>query len=428
MLNKICEKNMKTIDLKIQAPNEKHCIRLISETVKQKASEVNRAIQENNNLLSSIGEQKTKLMKKIWNYLAYESKQEIETYSKELEKISEEIELNNTKVDTLTTEISNLLKLNSELSTQTVNTKDAVNNINQILENSGFIGFKIKEKEKTNNISQYYLSRKSPSPEDVFNTLSEGEKNFVSFLYFYQQCIGVTNLSSQSKKKIIVIDDPVSSMDSQVLFIVSTLINRLIKHKDKQKLDKVNTDKQKSYKTDFSNKKINQVFIFTHNYYFYKEIAMTKRPICKSQSHYLVSKNSNDETFITKREYKECDDYSLMWNTLKEVKDKINGENHEQNIMLANLFRRILESYANFIGLGHDAWATVFQDTDKDSTEHYLKCAFISMINDESHKVSPFDSMYFQRIHNENPLTLFKVFESIFNVIGKEHYEKMMKD
>lgn len=153
---------------------------------------------------------------------------------------------------------------------------------------------------------------------------------------------------------------------------------------------------------------------------------MQKRPICKSQQHYLIEKNAINETYIKQREYKEYDDYALMWQTIKEAKEKLSDDNKEQNILLANLFRRVLESYANFIGLGTDAWATVLVDDNKDTMEHYLKTAFISMINDESHKVSPFDNFYFQKIHNANTSKLFEVFESIFNTIGKDHYDRMM--
>lgn len=86
--------------------------------------------------------------------------------------------------------------------------------------------FLIDEKEKINNISQYFLKRIDAEPSDnVFKTLSEGEKNFISFLYFYQLCLGTDNIDRSSKKKIIVIDDPVSSLDSQALFIVTTLIS-----------------------------------------------------------------------------------------------------------------------------------------------------------------------------------------------------------
>ena len=418
-LKSILDENINVIEEKIKAPNERKTIKLIENSVKEIMEKINIAIKQNDDIVNSIDEQKKSFLSNIWIYLANECKSDIEKYNEDDKKYLEKLSQNKLKIEQIKEEVEQLIQQNSELRMQTVNTKEAVDNINQILKNSGFMGFEILEKDKVNNISQYYLARIGAMPEEnIFNSLSEGEKNFISFLYFYQLCLGTTDiLANSSKKKIIVIDDPVSSMDSQVLFIVSTLVNRLITYHGKTKLEK----------KEFLNNTINQVFILTHNYYFYKEVAMDKRPICKSQSHYLISKNTHNESEISKREYKERDDYSLMWETIRNVKNNLDDNNKEQNILLANLFRRILESYANFIGLGNDAWATVLSDDNKDSTEHYLKCAFVSMINDESHKVSPFDSMYFQKIHNENPSKLFSVFESIFNGINaKEHYDKMM--
>src|SRR5690606_37662314 len=51
------------------------------------------------------------------------------------------------------------------------------------------------------------------------------------------------------------IDDPVSSLDSEVLFIVSTLIKLI--------LDNVRNDKGS----------IKQIFVLTHNTYFFKEVT-----------------------------------------------------------------------------------------------------------------------------------------------------------
>ena len=412
------DENIKSIDAKIKAPNEKKIITPINSSVKEVIDKINSAIKQNNNIVNSIDEQKKNLMKNMWKYLAFECKNDIENYENNNKNLESEIEQNKLCIDALNQEISSLKQQNSELRTQTVNTKDAVDNINQILRNSGFMGFEIAEKSKENNISQYYLSRDGalPGENSIFDSLSEGEKNFISFLYFYQLCLGTTDiLANSSKKKIIVIDDPVSSMDSQVLFIVSTLIHSLIRW-------------QESNRNNFDNSIISQVFIFTHNLYFYKEIALKCRPVCKSKNHYEICKNEQNTTFIKEKgkDYIALDDYSLMWNTLKDLKSQIQNDDKSQNILIANLFRKILESYANFIGLGHDAWATVLKD-DKTSVEYYLKCAFISIINDESHKVTPFDTFYFQKIHNETPSKLFDVFQSIFDVIGKEHYDKMMQ-
>ena len=58
--------------------------------------------------------------------------------------------------------------------------------------------------------------------------LSEGERNFLIFLYFYHLIYGVESPEENiNQDKILVIDDPVSSLDSDVLFIVSTLIDYL---------------------------------------------------------------------------------------------------------------------------------------------------------------------------------------------------------
>src|SRR5690606_31421581 len=151
------------------------------------------------------------------------------------------------------------------LRSETINTQEAVENINIILKNSGFESFEIAEKSIENNISQYYLKRPLQSNEEsIFKSLSEGEKNFISFLYFYQLCIGTDNIQTNaSKKKIIVIDDPVSSLDNQALFVVSTLIHNLIARKG---------NANKPERQAFKNENIAQLFIFTHNLYFYKEV------------------------------------------------------------------------------------------------------------------------------------------------------------
>lgn len=417
-LKTIYDTNLKIISDKINAPNEKKTLDNIIESFKDKLLQINAEIESNNTLVRSLDTQKKSLIKQMWNYIALDCKDDILKYQKDVEETNGIINENKTEIEKLLAEVQQLQEENTALREKTVNTTESVDNMNQILKNSGFMGFEIHEQNKENNISQYYLSRTSTVGDDkVFDSLSEGESNFIAFLYFYQLCLGTTDIQEGSKKKkIIVIDDPVSSMDSQVLFIVSTLINKLIEYKGKTKLEK----------QEFSNSSFEQVFILTHNYYFYKELAMQKRPICKSQQHYLIEKNANNETYINKRAYKEYDDYALMWQTIKEAKEKLSDGNKEQNILLANLFRRILESYANFIGLGTDAWATILLDDNKDTMEHYLKVAFIAVINDESHKVSPFDNFYFQKIHNANPSKLFEVFESIFNTIGKEHYDRMM--
>ncbi len=54
----------------------------------------------------------------------------------------------------------------------------------------------------------------------------------------------------------------------------------------------------------------------------------------------------------------------------------------------------------------------------------YLKYAFISEINDESHRVSALDTIYYQKLSDEQPQILF----DIFKTIGKNYYEMLMEE
>ena len=53
--------------------------------------------------------------------------------------------------------------------------------------------------------------------------LSEGERNFIAFLYFYNLVEAVRAVMF-IKDKIVYGDDPVSSMDSSALFIVGAIV------------------------------------------------------------------------------------------------------------------------------------------------------------------------------------------------------------
>ena len=336
-------------------------------------------------------------------------------YNQKKEKVNNIIRLSSQLIGIYRNKIYSTREDINLLRDETIDTKKAVNNINEILRNTGFTGFEIEEKEKENDISRYYLKRSNTQNEDiVFNTLSEGEKHFISFLYFYQLCLGTDDLDNNTNKnKIIVIDDPVSSLDSQSLFVVSTLIRELIKRR---------AEKPNSEKSVFANQNISQVFLFTHNFYFYKEVSFSRRLICTDYWHYNVIKNNNITQIKDGYNKTIEDDYSLLWNTLKESKKNINSS--ANNIMISNTMRRILETYINFVGIGADPWQ-IISNEDTSSSSYYIKSAFISIINEESHKVF-LDSTYYHRITKEQPQILYDIFEDIFKVIGKSHYDQMM--
>jgi len=413
-LNTLFSSNYQIIEKKINSANEKKIIESIS-SEKDSFNSIYLKIKENNDVFNSLESNKKNLINNIWLFMADNCRDILNDYNEKIIKIDKIINLATELEDGYKKKIDSVKEDISILREQTIDTKEAVNNINEILRNSGFTGFEIEEKEKVNNISRYYLKRNNIQNGDiVFNTLSEGEKHFISFLYFYQLCLGTDDLDNNTNKnKIIVIDDPVSSLDSQSLFVVSTLIRELIKRR---------AEKPKSEKSEFANQNISQVFLFTHNFYFYKEVSFSRRLICTDYWHYNVIKINNITQIKDGYNKTIEDDYSLLWNTLKESKKNINSSTN--NIMISNTMRRILETYINFVGIGADPWQ-IISNEDTSSSSYYIKSAFISIINEESHKVF-LDSTYYHRITKEQPQILYDIFKDIFKVIGKSHYDQMM--
>lgn len=361
--------NYEIIADKIENPNERKQIVSIN-LFKNDLSGVIKKSNENNKIFSELNINRTNLISEIWNFMAFNCKAEIDELAKKEIKYQRIIVLANSLIADYRTNILASKQLIETLRSQTINTREAVDNINLILKNTGFDGFEIAERNVVNNISQYYLKRQNViTGNPIFKSLSEGEKNFISFLYFFQLCIETGNIQSNgNKKKIIVIDDPVSSLDSQALFVVSTLIHNLILRKG----DNPRTDKKL-----LKNESIVQVFILTHNLYFYKEVSFDKRPICTDYWHLRINKINNNTS--VKGEYNKTiyDDYSLLWNTIKELKANL-PTTSSLNIVIANSMRRVIESYVNFIGYGKDSWASLFNDNQNDPSYYIKWCFYIN--------------------------------------------------
>ena len=148
-----------------------------------------------------------------------------------------------------------------------------------MLKDAGFQGFKVCPHWEERRNPDGSVKRVIPSPirnyavvrtdtetgeEEIAHDLSEGEKNFIAFLYFQQTVFGSTDADSDSLQKIVVIDDPVSSMDSGTLFIVSAQIRKMI-HICRNNVD----NRQPAADGNF----IKQIFILTHNAYFHREVS-----------------------------------------------------------------------------------------------------------------------------------------------------------
>lgn len=419
----LCDNFVRTINEKKEKPNEKKSIQSLSSLL-PKIEEIKDLADKNNRDYANIANLQKEWVNDALKYIVEECRADIERFDRWVEKCGRVLLENSFTQTSLEEHEAYLRQQTDELRKRTVNTTDAVNNIKKILKNVGFDNFEIKEKkDDTTAAPTYYLKRNGTSPANVYKSLSEGEKTFISFLYFHQLCLGTDDIEhSASKKKIIVIDDPVSSLDSKVMFVITTLIHQLARYKGKDN----RLDRQ-----EFLNPNIEQIFIFTHNFYFYKEVSFDRRPINKSLNHHIIEKtNAVSHISYTGNDCTLKNDYSMMWENLKKAKASI-GEDKSQNVMLANTMRRVIDSYLDFVGIKKTGttitWSAI-DSFEEGSPEYIVESAFISIINDESHGLAAMDDMYYDSIVKQKPEVIFNAFKALFKEIGQSHYEYMMDE
>lgn len=357
--------------------------------------EANVIISRHNEMVEHYESEKTKLVNDVWNFLLCEHETLISTYIKG----SHALKL---KCDGIKGSISvgehNLRELEDkivEAGKNVTSVQPAVDEINRSLQAYGFTNFQIVASPSQANA--YQIQRLDG--ELATTTLSEGEETFITFLYFLQFAKGALDIDKVSKKKILVLDDPICSLDSTVLYIVSSMVKSLIKE----------------VREGHSN--VEQLFILTHNVFFHKEASFidNRTEICNDVNYWIIRKDENI-TSITAYEKNNPikTSYELLW---KELKDNTNAS----LVTTQNIMRRILENYFSVLGKTKDD-----QIVDSFSTiEDKLICrSLLSWINDGSHSIP--DDLYLDS-YTDSIERYKAIFKQIFiNMDHEAHYNMMM--
>ena len=361
----------------------------------------NEKIKQNNIKINDIENSKTKLISNGWDFIRNVSNKDVEKYNQkqitithEISKILETKKQQEEKLDKVETEIH-------ELENSITGITKSIGQINDLLKKFNFTNFSLKENE--DNLT-YSIIR--PNGEDATKTLSEGEFSFISFLYFYNLVFGSRNKRGLQEEHILVIDDPVTSMDSNVLYIISTLIRNLIDLCIEEK------------------RNIKQIFILSHNVYFFKEVSysygFTGKEKTKKKYKYFIVRKVNGLSQIQEYGYNNPikNSYELLWDNLRK-KDY----NDDSNL---NTMRRILEQYFHIIGNGNPNNNNKELINSFDEKDRLLVKSLLSYINDGSHTIM--DGLYIVPDENLNQ-TAFKVFRQIFEELGHiNHYKMMMQE
>lgn len=356
-------------------------------------SKANVAAEAQNQLLANINAERATLVSQIWRYVVHEADEAIRRFSDASRDVDAAISGLQGSIAQKRSELATARSELQELERSITSVVPTVIEINRLLASFGFRGFSLAT--AGDGESQYQVLR--PDGADATLTLSEGEKTFITFLYFYHLLRGSASQSGVTTQRVVVIDDPVSSLDSDILFIVSSLIKRVLNEACE------------------GTGLIKQVILLTHNIYFHKEVTFDPRrgEECRHHETFWIVKKRDDVSILESHNRNPIrTSYELLW-------AEVRGP-HRSNLTIQNTLRRILENYFTILGnIDRDTIIENFEGQDR------MICgALFSWVNDGSH--SAHDDLYLA-CDDETVGKFLTVFRQIFKRSGHEaHYWMMM--
>jgi wobble nucleotide-excising tRNase len=321
---------------------------------------------------------------------------EIKAHNSLIKSIETDIETVKREEKTLTTAIDDQYEIIAENRKKITNIEVSVIRINNQIKSIGLEGFEIKKQPGESN--HYYLSRGvTASGNYVYKSLSEGEKTLITYLYFLELCQGSVDSNSPipKNKKIIVVDDPISSLSHNYIYEIGALTHKKL----------------------IRGYQYAQVILLTHSLYYLHEIMKylpSKPQDFESKCNlFRVLKNTNSNILsMEKGDIK--NDYQSYWQI---IKDAQNGNTN--NIVLPNIMRNILEYYFSFVHKT-DALKAALDELEEADAEF---SPFFRFINRESHS----DSVNINDLGEINSDRFIIKFKDVFiRTQFEEHYNKMM--
>jgi wobble nucleotide-excising tRNase len=384
----VVKENLKLIDDKIKSPSIqitlKSSVTALNE-LNEIIDNINKQVKEHNKKIDQKETALNDLKTDFWNIMRWEYDQTISSYISDKSQSHKIVSGLKQAIEKLDSDIQKQREIIVEQQKQTVNIEEAIANINNGLLDLGIHDFKIKP-----HADKFYKIVREQNDNRVFLSLSEGEKMIISFLYFLELCRGKKDATEAAKKKIIVIDDPISSLSHVYVFNVGRLIqNEFLR-----------------------NSKYEQVFVLTHSLYFFYELTDIDHERRKlTQKLFRLRKNSHGSEFIEMKYGEIQNDYQAYWAIIK--------DEQQPPALIANCMRNIIEYFFNFVE--KKDLNNVFQ---KPAMQENRFQAFCRYINRESHSLGQniFDIKEFNYDDFKDAFAL------VFKENGyEEHYKKMIK-
>lgn len=343
------------------------------------------------NFLQTVGEARKKLEESI----VAESLKDYQDKKSAIPKVSNECEAVQKTIDELTSEIGTLER-------QIIEHRKPAEELNRDLHS--YLGHdELKLEVKDNG---YQIVRGGQTAD----ALSEGEKTAIAFLYFLKS---LADREFNRAEGIVVIDDPVSSLDSNSLFHAFGFMKERTRG-------------------------VGQLFIFTHNFTFFGQIKnwfnhfkgqrKTTKPDLQPARFYMIDRmtNSKGSPCLSKLDsllHKYDSEYHYLFSLVSKYASVSSASTDlEQFYYLPNIARRLLETFMAF--RRPNETGDLYKQFEHIDFDCVKKTRIIRFLHTHSHNGQIEEQGYDNSILSETPQVLSDVLDLI-KAEDEKHFKAM---
>lgn len=341
----LLKENLSQMDAKVRSPSEAVSVGSSSaalSVLSDAVEEVNQRIATYNARISDRTNERERIRRGFWERLRHDHNGAIAAYEAAKGGIDRAISALDEELKQVKADLASAETEMTQLRSSTTGTDKAVDAINQRLHGLGIESFRIRKQEGEGSL--YHLMREGTGSND-YRSLSEGEKTLITFLYFVELINGsaVADKTMPMNRKIVVIDDPISSLSHNYVYdIASIIVHDIIELKDED------------------GTMLKQVIVLTHSLFFHHELMKVGSPKGMELKR-VVKTVHTDVVELGKDDL--LNDYDAFWLVVRDAK-----EGRGARATVANAMRCILEHFFDFTRRKGDFKKALKEIGDEDHT------------------------------------------------------------
>ncbi len=251
-----------------------------------------------------------------------------------------------------------------------------------------------------------YVLKHTDGPVLKLDDISDGERNLLSLIYFYYEMLSGSSGVLKDTIKLIIIDDPISSLDDNNKFYISELVRSIL------------------------DQRVTQVFAFTHSWDDFYNLAYGRQD--DKTSLFEVKKDSSSSNIYPISNKRLLKPYIMLYREVDSFQEKnVVDITDNEALHMPNTMRRVLEEYVKFHVDADFATASKTGDICKalfkqekaslSQTKKQKLSQLLAICNILSHKAN----------HPKNPSEIHESAKFLINTIKQHdtfHHYKMKGD